>query len=59
MTAEQTQKWWGSTVPNPKRLGDPDEYVILAAEMPGVRVEKRPWGFTISQPNGRQQEVKE
>jgi len=33
MTAEQAQDRWGSTVPNPKRLGDPDEYAILAAQI--------------------------
>jgi hypothetical protein len=33
MTAEQAQERWGSTVPNPKRLGDPDEYAILAAQI--------------------------
>jgi NAD(P)-dependent dehydrogenase (short-subunit alcohol dehydrogenase family) len=33
MTAEQAQERWGSTVPNPKRLGDPDEYAVLAAHI--------------------------
>jgi NAD(P)-dependent dehydrogenase (short-subunit alcohol dehydrogenase family) len=33
MTAEQAQERWGSTVPNPKCLGDPDEYAILAAKI--------------------------
>ncbi len=33
MAAEQAQERWGSTVPNPKRLGDPDEYAILAAQI--------------------------
>ena len=33
ITAEQAQERWGSTVPNPKRLGDPDEYAILAAQI--------------------------
>jgi NAD(P)-dependent dehydrogenase (short-subunit alcohol dehydrogenase family) len=33
MTAEQAQERWGSTEPNPKRLGDPDEYAILAAQI--------------------------
>ncbi|MGH3951213.1 MAG: SDR family NAD(P)-dependent oxidoreductase, partial [Pseudonocardiaceae bacterium] len=33
MTAEQAQERWGSSVPNPKRLGDPDEYAILAAQI--------------------------
>jgi NAD(P)-dependent dehydrogenase (short-subunit alcohol dehydrogenase family) len=27
------QEQWGSTVPNPKRKGDPDEYAILAAQI--------------------------
>jgi hypothetical protein len=31
MTVEQAQEQWGSTVPNPNRVGDPHEYVILAA----------------------------
>jgi NAD(P)-dependent dehydrogenase (short-subunit alcohol dehydrogenase family) len=33
MTTEQAQEQWGSTVPNPKRIGDPDEYAILAAQI--------------------------
>jgi NAD(P)-dependent dehydrogenase (short-subunit alcohol dehydrogenase family) len=33
MSAEQAQERWGSTVPNPKRLGDPDEYAVLAAHI--------------------------
>ena len=33
MTAEVAQERWGNTVPNPKRLGDPDEYAILAAQI--------------------------
>jgi NAD(P)-dependent dehydrogenase (short-subunit alcohol dehydrogenase family) len=33
MTAEQAQERWGSTVPNPKRMGDPDEYALLAAQI--------------------------
>ncbi len=33
ITVEQAQERWGSTVPNPKRLGDPDEYAILAAQI--------------------------
>ena len=33
MTVEQAQERWGSTVPNPTRLGDPDEYAILAAQI--------------------------
>ena len=27
---EEAQAKWGATVPNPKRMGDPDEYAILA-----------------------------
>ena len=33
MTTEQAHERWGSTVPNPKRLGDPDEHAILAAQI--------------------------
>jgi NAD(P)-dependent dehydrogenase (short-subunit alcohol dehydrogenase family) len=33
MTTEQAQEQWGSTVPKPKRIGDPDEYAILAAQI--------------------------
>jgi NAD(P)-dependent dehydrogenase (short-subunit alcohol dehydrogenase family) len=33
MTAEQAHERWGSTVPNPKRLGDPDKDAILAAQI--------------------------
>jgi NAD(P)-dependent dehydrogenase (short-subunit alcohol dehydrogenase family) len=33
MTPEAAQEKWGSTVPNPKRMGDPDEYAILAAHI--------------------------
>ena len=33
MSADQAQERWGSTVPNPKRMGDPDEYAILAAHI--------------------------
>ena len=33
MATEQAQERWDSTVPNPKRLGDPDEYAILAAQI--------------------------
>jgi NAD(P)-dependent dehydrogenase (short-subunit alcohol dehydrogenase family) len=33
MTAEVAQERWGNTVPNPKRLGDPDEFAILAAQI--------------------------
>ena len=30
---EQAQAKWGSTVPNPKRMGEPDEYAILALHL--------------------------
>jgi NAD(P)-dependent dehydrogenase (short-subunit alcohol dehydrogenase family) len=33
MTDEQAQAKWGPTVPNPKRMGDPDEYAMLAAQI--------------------------
>ncbi|MDE2486515.1 MAG: SDR family NAD(P)-dependent oxidoreductase [Alphaproteobacteria bacterium] len=33
MTDEQAQAHWGPTVPNPKRMGDPDEYARLAAHI--------------------------
>jgi NAD(P)-dependent dehydrogenase (short-subunit alcohol dehydrogenase family) len=33
MTDEQAQAHWGPMVPNPKRMGDPDEYGILAAHI--------------------------
>lgn len=33
MTAEEAQAKWGQHVPNPKRMGDPDEYAILAAHI--------------------------
>jgi NAD(P)-dependent dehydrogenase (short-subunit alcohol dehydrogenase family) len=33
MTVEQVQERLGSIVPNPNRLGDPDEYAILAAQI--------------------------
>jgi len=33
MTAEEAQAKWGQQVPNPKRMGDPDEYGILAAHI--------------------------
>ena len=33
MTADQAHKRWGSSVPNPKRLGDPDEYAIFATQI--------------------------
>jgi len=33
MSAEEVQEKWGKLVPNPKRLGDPDEYAALAAHI--------------------------
>jgi len=33
MTAEEAQARWGPSVPNPKRMGDPDEYAMLAAQI--------------------------
>lgn len=33
MTKEDAQAKWGQLVPNPKRMGDPDEYAILAAQI--------------------------
>ena len=33
MTDEQAQAKWGPMVPNPHRMGDPDEYGILAAHI--------------------------
>jgi NAD(P)-dependent dehydrogenase (short-subunit alcohol dehydrogenase family) len=33
MTNEQAQAKWGPSVPNPKRMGDPDEYARLAAHI--------------------------
>ena len=33
MTDEQAQAKWGPTIPNPKRMGDPDEYARLAAHI--------------------------
>jgi NAD(P)-dependent dehydrogenase (short-subunit alcohol dehydrogenase family) len=33
MTAEEAQAKWGQLVPNPKRMGDPDEYALLAAHI--------------------------
>lgn len=33
MPAEQAQAIWGPNVPNPKRMGDPDEYARLAAHI--------------------------
>jgi hypothetical protein len=33
MSQEEAQERWGKLVPNPKRMGDPDEYGILAAHI--------------------------
>ena len=33
MTDEEAQEKWGQTIPNPKRMGDPDEYARLAAHI--------------------------
>jgi NAD(P)-dependent dehydrogenase (short-subunit alcohol dehydrogenase family) len=33
MTDEEAQAKWGPMVPNPKRMGDPDEYGRLAAHI--------------------------
>ncbi len=33
MSPEEAQAKWGQQVPNPKRMGDPDEYAILAAQI--------------------------
>jgi NAD(P)-dependent dehydrogenase (short-subunit alcohol dehydrogenase family) len=33
MTDEQAQAHWGPMVPNPKRMGDPDEYARLAVQI--------------------------
>lgn len=33
MTDEQAQAHWGPMVPNPKRMGDPDEYALLAVQI--------------------------
>lgn len=33
MPPEEAQKIWGPNVPNPKRMGDPDEYARLAAHI--------------------------
>ena len=33
MSDQDAQAKWGQTVPNPKRMGDPDEYAILAAHI--------------------------
>jgi NAD(P)-dependent dehydrogenase (short-subunit alcohol dehydrogenase family) len=33
MSDAEAQAKWGQTVPNPKRMGDPDEYALLAAHI--------------------------
>jgi NAD(P)-dependent dehydrogenase (short-subunit alcohol dehydrogenase family) len=33
MTDEQAQAHWGPMVPNPRRMGDPDEYAQLAVQI--------------------------
>jgi NAD(P)-dependent dehydrogenase (short-subunit alcohol dehydrogenase family) len=33
MSDEEAQAKWGPLVPNPKRMGDPDEYAVLAAHI--------------------------
>lgn len=33
MSADEAQAKWGPTIPNPKRMGDPDEYALLAAHI--------------------------
>ncbi|MDP3660567.1 SDR family oxidoreductase [Phenylobacterium sp.] len=33
MTDEEAQAKWGPMVPNPRRMGDPDEYAMLAAHI--------------------------
>lgn len=33
MAADEAQAKWGPIVPNPKRMGDPDEYARLAAHI--------------------------
>jgi NAD(P)-dependent dehydrogenase (short-subunit alcohol dehydrogenase family) len=33
MTNEEAQAKWGPTIPNPKRMGDPDEYAMLAQQI--------------------------
>ena len=33
MTPEEAQAKWGQLVPNPKRMGEPDEYAVLAAHI--------------------------
>jgi NAD(P)-dependent dehydrogenase (short-subunit alcohol dehydrogenase family) len=33
MTDEEAQAKWGPTIPNPKRMGDPEEYAMLAEQI--------------------------
>jgi NAD(P)-dependent dehydrogenase (short-subunit alcohol dehydrogenase family) len=33
MTDEEAQAKWGPTIPNPRRMGDPDEYAMLAQQI--------------------------
>jgi NAD(P)-dependent dehydrogenase (short-subunit alcohol dehydrogenase family) len=33
MSEDEARAKWGATVPNPKRMGDPDEYAVLAAHI--------------------------
>ena len=33
MTDEEAQAHWGPMVPNPRRMGDPDEYAALAVHI--------------------------
>jgi NAD(P)-dependent dehydrogenase (short-subunit alcohol dehydrogenase family) len=33
MTEEEAQAKWGPTIPNPKRMGDPEEYAMLAQQI--------------------------
>ena len=33
LTEEEAQQKWGALVPNPKRMGNPDEYATLAAQI--------------------------
>jgi NAD(P)-dependent dehydrogenase (short-subunit alcohol dehydrogenase family) len=33
MSQEDAQERWGKLVPNPKRMGDPDEYGMLAEQI--------------------------
>jgi NAD(P)-dependent dehydrogenase (short-subunit alcohol dehydrogenase family) len=33
MTAEEGQEKWGNMIPNPKRMGRPEEYALLAEQI--------------------------